>query len=297
VLQSQLQVLAHSGSTDGGCVKLGGGSVKTLSSVKTSPKIIDSTVDIYFDTACQHPYIEAVATVTGSADVASVTETATYLGLQGQTLGSLSLSESATDSTKKKSLVLIGLGHFTPQNGAPVVDLGLTCTFRDSKAMTVPCEGGVAQDFPALNLSLASVTPLVLTGTKTGKVTSINFAGKTSDMQTDAAGSLSITTPTASSLGIGGGGTAYGSAVTKGHAARFELFPPTPTHWTIVDKTHDAKFSLQVVSNATRDVKATVTTISSGATLATITADQSGTGSIAYSDGTTAAITSWLLAD
>ncbi len=44
-------------------------------------------------------------------------------------------------------------------------------------------------------------------------------------------------------------------------------------------------------------LKATVTAISTGANLATLGVDQSGTGTIDYADGTKAAITSWLLAD
>jgi hypothetical protein len=41
----------------------------------------------------------------------------------------------------------------------------------------------------------------------------------------------------------------------------------------------------------------TITRVSTGVTLATAAVDHSGTGTITYSDGSSAAITSWTLAD
>jgi len=294
VLQSQLQVLFHVVGNSTTCSALtGGGSVLVTSIQKVSKTVTDAKVTVYFDTKCKVPYIDAVAKVTTSLAGYSVTETASYLDSNGHALGTLTLSETATGT--KTDLVLIGLGKFALASGAQIVDLGLTCTIPTVVgSKSINCEGGVAQDFPKLKLSLASVTPLTLTA-KTGN--SVGFVGTASDMQTGAPGSLSITTPTGSSLGIGGAGTPYGSTATNGFAAKFSLFPPTPTHWTITDKAHDAKFSLKVLSNTTRASAATVTTISSKAVLASLHVDESGTGTITYADGSKAAVTSWLLAD
>jgi hypothetical protein len=44
-------------------------------------------------------------------------------------------------------------------------------------------------------------------------------------------------------------------------------------------------------------VSVTIIQLSTGATLATGSVDQSGTGTITYSDGSSAAITSWTLAE
>jgi hypothetical protein len=52
-----------------------------------------------------------------------------------------------------------------------------------------------------------------------------------------------------------------------------------------------------VIDNTTRKLSMTITRVSTGATLATGAADQSGTGNITYSDGSSAAITGWTLAD
>jgi hypothetical protein len=293
VLISQTGILIVTVLHDVGCVvPTGGGSFKLTSFKKISSTETRSKVTVYFDNACKTPYIEAAATVTTAGNVYSVSETATYLGLHGQTLGSLSLSETATLGTS--AIDVIGIGTFAPASGAPSVDLGLACAL-DSTGSNGKCQGGIAQDFPKLKLSLASVTPLTLTTNSTTH--KVSFAGKKSDMATGAPGSLSIQEAGPTSLGIGGKPTTYGSAATKGSAAEFGMFPPTPTHWTITDTAHDAKFSFKVLSDTTRESEATVTTISTGANLATIHADQSGTGTIAYADGTKDAVTGWLLAD
>ena len=93
------------------------------------------------------------------------------------------------------------------------------------------------------------------------------------------------------------GGSAFASTTCSGGAAAFVLFPPTPTAWTLTDSAHDQSFAISLVDNTVRDLTLTITQISTGVTLATGTVDQSGSGTIKYSDGTTVAITSWTLAD
>jgi hypothetical protein len=100
--------------------------------------------------------------------------------------------------------------------------------------------------------------------------------------------------PTATSLLITGG-TTYGTTVDAGSAASFTIFPPTPTGWTVTDATDDQIFTISLVDNISRNYAGTIKRISTGATLASFTLDQSGSGSITYSDGTTASITTWIL--
>jgi hypothetical protein len=57
------------------------------------------------------------------------------------------------------------------------------------------------------------------------------------------------------------------------------------------------KFSLDVASNTVRNSVGRITQLSTGAVLATIAVDQSGTGTVTWSDGGTAAITSWTFAN
>jgi hypothetical protein len=295
VLQSQLNILDAAEVGSKSCRKLPDvGSIQLTSLTVVSKNVSDADVTVFFDRTCSVPYIEAQAKITSTNKGYLVAGSAAYLGLKGQSLGTLTLTESATQGAA--STVLIGLGQFTPLGGAPTVDLGLECTLPNSLTGG-HCEGGIAQPFPTLNLSLASVTPLTLTFTKTGSVEKVTFSGSGSNRQTGAMGSLSIDEASKTALGISGSGTAYGPAATSGTAANFILFPPTPTHWLINDKAHGAKFSLKVDSNATRNSTGTITDTATAATLATIQVDQSGTGTIAYAGESTVPVTGWLLSD
>jgi hypothetical protein len=302
VLQSQLEMLISSISDSvGSCSALVGkaGSIKLLSHHKVSKKELKTTIAVYFDTKCQSLYISANPDLVSNGQTINVVETADYMSPTGFKLGTMTVNENAVlgKSTVKG---VSGLGQFRPSGSKKSVDLGLACKFSNltgNKVPPFPCEGGVAQDFPKLSEALASVTPLTLTLEGKQGSKGVTFGGTKSDMVTGALGALSITTPSTFTLGIGGKSKRYGTAVTNGSAATFSLFPPTPTSWTIVDKAHDATFSIAVVNNKTRQSKGTVTQTSTGNTLASFTADQSGTGSITYSDHSTAKITSWLLSE
>jgi len=75
------------------------------------------------------------------------------------------------------------------------------------------------------------------------------------------------------------------------------LFPPTPTAWSLKDAVSGLEFQIQVVSNTTRNLTFTISKGATGTALATGAIDQSGTGKITYSDGSSATITNWTLAD
>jgi hypothetical protein len=176
------------------------------------------------------------------------------------------------------------------------VQLGLSCDVNPG-AYNIPCEGAVAQDLPALDLAIGAVTSLILNiGTDaSGAATGVSFSGGGSPV-TGPIGSLTLANPSPASLVIQGG-TPYGSTTATGSAAGFSLFPPTPTGWSITDAAHDEQFQISVIDDTTRSSNITITQVSTGNTLATGSVDQSGTGTVTYSDGTTAAITAWTLAD
>ncbi|HTQ36301.1 MAG TPA: hypothetical protein VMH77_04630 [Steroidobacteraceae bacterium] len=303
VLQSQLEIIFTSVAQSTNCTALtGGGSVQGDTTAKT--------VTVYYDTACTQRYIVAspVSTQTTTSDGPqfTVAETATYYGLGGAAIGSMSLNETATNITATNTLQVHGTGTFTPAGAAPTpVQLGLYCAvpnFINNGPVPSPeiasCGGGIAQDFPALNLAIGAVTPLTLsvaTDPTTGAATSLTFTGGGSAV-TGAPGSLSLANPSPTSLVINGG-TAYATTTASGSAAAFALFPPTPTSWNLTDAANDVHFQISVIDNTTRSLNMTITRTSSGGSLATATLDQSGTGSITYSDDKTAAITNWTLAD
>lgn len=289
VLQSQLQILIAALGQVGSCTTLtGGGSVLSNAA--------GTVVTVYYDTGCNQPYIVAnPLTIAASSDGSSfaVAETATYHGLNGTDIGAMTIDETA-HADDSGQLNVYGLGIFIPVSGARIpVQLGLYCGF--ATATTALCAGGIAQDFPALGVAIGAVTPLTLTvasGTATGPVT---FTGGGSTVS-GPTGSLTLTNPSPNSLVIRGG-TVYTSTASNGGAAAFALFPPTPTAWSLNDTAHDRQFQISVVDNTARNLTFTITTLRGGKPLAKGALDQSGSGTITYSDGTTAVITNWTLAD
>jgi len=183
------------------------------------------------------------------------------------------------------------IGYVTPATGSQLpVNLGLSCSI--SSDPTLQCVGAIEQDFPALGIAIGTVTPLTLFQTAGG---GINFTGTGSSF-TGPLGSLTLTNPTPSTFVVQGG-TAYSSISVSGGAASFTLFPPTPTGWTLTDTAHDMKFQVSVIDDQSRTLRLTVIQVSTGEALATGSLDQSGTGTITYSDGSRATIANWTLSD
>jgi len=298
VLQSQLEVIllttnpsvACQNSTDG-TVSAETGSTATTS-FEGNPVY---PVNLYYGTDCAKPYI--AASITGSNGV-YLTETATYYGLTGTELGVLSLNESlafTNDSSGGTDENAYGYGLFTPASGAKTpVQLGLYCDIA-SGATSLDCAGAVAQDFPSLKMAIGAVTPLILVPGQgnTNGVQPMTFSG-TGSVVTGALGSLTLTNPSETSLVISGG-TAYAAPVVNGSVGSFSLFPPTPTSWTLTDIPHDQQIVISVIDDTTRDTSILITQISTGNSLASGTVDQSGTGSITYSDSSIDAVTNWTL--
>jgi hypothetical protein len=301
VLQSQLTVLddAEDGVTVCSKSTSGVGSSKVLHETNAG-QVATVDVDVYYDTKCAHPYVEADAKVTSSITKGlfgfSITETAVYLGTAGARLGSLTLTESAKEAASGV-LDLVGTGRFTPKSGAPAVSLGLTCAVPASRGTPrpFPCSGGIAQSFPKLGVSTGSVTPLTLTLKAIGSDQyKVSFAGSKSTLETGRVGALSIATKSGQ-LVIKGKGTVVGTDTTSGQAGEFVLFPPTPTKWAITDKAHKTRFSVSVLNNASRKLSGSVAT-TSGRSLARFSLDRSGTGTFTYVGGSTVRVTNWLLA-
>jgi len=309
VLQSQLVVLSYAQSQSLACTASSDGSYSFATGATPTVTIPGTTptpiypLTVYYGSTCATPYI--VADVTG-ADVSTDTlqETATYYDTNGVTeLGTLTVSETitVTGSGNNESFSANGLGIFTPKSGAVPVQLGLYCTITEG-VTTAQCGGGVAQNFPALNggLAIGAVTPLTLT-LNSGSTGAVSFTGG-GTAYTGPMNSLTLKNPQLDQLVIaeGAGATEYTTTSATGSAASFTLFPPVPTSWTLTDATHDEQIDIAVVP-VTLDSSITIKQISTGNTLATGEVDQSGTstgsGNMTYSDGSTAAITGWTLAD
>ena len=296
VLQSQMEVFdIAQNPTSCEAAKDGPFSVRT----GTTPSLTlpDGTalypVILYYDAGCTRPYVTADVTSVAQAgeDTLGMTETATFSGLSGTTLGTLALNVklAGTDA----GVEVYGLSVFTPASGSKTpVSLGLHCAIP----LAGPCAGAIVQDFPALNLTVGTVTSINLTPIKdaSGNPTGATFIASGSTVS-GPMGSLTLTNPSPASFVIQGGAS-YASTTGSGGAA-FSLTASTPTSWRLTDAAHDQQFQISMVNTTTRAMSLTIAQVSTGATLATGSIDHSGSGSITYSDGSTAAITSWTLAD
>lgn len=301
VLVGQLGVLFDSSNQSMPCSPTADGSASVETGSTPSVTIQSQSfypVTVFYGATCAHQYM--VIAVTGGslidANTATLQETISYYATDGTTkLGTMAVNETLNRSGSGASTVInaTGLGLFTPATGAaPPVQLGLYCTGLTLSPGSYPCAGGVAQSFPSLGTDLGAVTPLTLALNSSNQVT---FSG-TGTSVTGATGSLKLTSPALGSLAITGG-TNYSTMDASGDAGQFELFPPVPTSWTLSDAAHDEKVVVQVLDNITRNSSITISTISTGSVIATGQVDQSGSGSITYSDNSKAAITSWTLAN
>lgn len=290
VLQSQIAILNAILSQDTSCESLAGGGSALANGNAT-------LVTVYYGDNCTQPYIVATPNTTATTNSSEyqfvIAETAAYYGLNGTNIGTMTLNETAL-AGDDGSINVYGLGIFTPVSGARTpVQLGLYCAV--GTATTAQCAGGIAQNFPALGLAIGGVTPLTLTLSATESTAPVTFTGGGSAV-TGPVGSLTLTNPSPTSLVIRGG-TAFSTTTASGGAAEFTLFPPTPTAWTLTDSAHDQEFSISVVSNTVRNLTLEITPVGGGKTLATGAIDHSGSGSITYSDGSTAVITNWTLSN
>lgn len=294
VLQSQLYVLAELAlqGNDLSCVALpGGGALRLPAAINGVP----AQVNYYFDTACTRIYMsETVSTFTDDHNGNfHIVASAAYTGPTGTPLGSIAFDEQANNIVLNGTAIagtVNGLGTYTPLDGGPTVRLGLNCNLLAGGHNIGICQGGIAQNFPGLAKAFGSVTTLAVDSSAAGAVT---FSG-TSALMAGNLGALTLTQPTTTSMLVTGG-TTYGATSDAGGAGNFSLFPPTPTGWTVTDATNDQKFTITVADNTVRNLVGTLTRLSSGATLATFALDQSGTGTITYSDHSVAAVVSWML--
>ena len=298
VLQDQLAIDVDVGGAVGFCETLDGSGDELTSSTAAPGGAINLTLVLYYDTSCSKPYISSTATVTSSSTGTQITATSVYTDANGTTLGTLTTQAQMIDGSGDTQLA--GLGTFTAAAAGSVpVSLGLTCDIplSETDTVTLPCEGGVAQDFPGLGLELASLTPLTLTTSSGGSGPALTFAGTGSTLEIASSGSVSLGLNSADALTLSGTPLATLTDSTSGEAAAFSLFPPTPTGWNTSDPADGQAFQISLTDDASRNLTGSVTASgASSPTYATFSLDQSGSGTISYGGGALVAVTSWVLA-
>ncbi|HEV7490240.1 MAG TPA: hypothetical protein VGO25_05505 [Rhodanobacteraceae bacterium] len=257
--------------------------------------------EIYYDGTCATPYMTAdvalTETLVGSMTAYSVTDLHThYFAIDGVSpLATLTTTATVSYDTDTSTLALHGLGAFAGAASPASASLGLVCGTA-SDAVDLDCAGGIVQDFPSLGVALGSVSPLTLVANDDG---SLDFSSTTpAAFSSGAEGALVLAygDATDASLVVNGGG-AYGSDTVSGHVATFSLLPPPPTLWASDDTVHDLHFAISVTDPDTRSLDILITRISDGGALGAGHLDQSGTGSVTFSDGSSTAVVGWILAD
>ena len=268
----------------------GGGSLKILSASRTG-NTAKGTVDVYYDAKCKTRYMDASFTATKtSTSTLSGSENATIYDMTGHVLAKTNLNIAFALGTEGVANISM-VGKFTP-TGLSAVDLGLICTDPLLPTTTSTCSVGIAQTSAAVHADIASITPATIKVNPqnggTIKVTAATLAQGSMD-------TLGISSPNPATLKITGADTKVGNASASGSFHRFSIEPVGPTSWTSTDSANGAKFAISLASGGSTfagTIKATAT----DKTLAKISVDRSGTGTITYSNNLKVNISSWVIA-
>jgi hypothetical protein len=288
---------ALTGTTVGDCTALdGNGSSKLIS--KSGAAKVNLTVAIYYDGACQDLYARMQGTATKLAPQNyDFKATAVLHGRTGTTLGT-QIVNGNFKTTSTTTLQIWGTGTYTPVGTAVPLHLGFTCTLPKSASDPAPCQYGVAQQFKRLKMDVASITKLNLSlSINTDATFKVAFAGNNAKVVTGSPNTLKITAPTDTTLRVAGGSTPFSTSDVRGRMGNFAPLPNRPTSWTATDDTNNAEFSIAIQAGAAHSYSGQIGRVTTSAVLATFTIDKSGNGAITYSDGSTAKINSWVLAD
>jgi hypothetical protein len=276
------------------CVRVdGGGSVKTLQEVRNGTTS-HGTVELYYDNTCQDRYINArVIGHKRSASLLTGAVTATVYRVSGQAVGKLVLSERVI--VDAATINVSATGTFTPGGSGPV-DVGFNCKIPDLQVSGPTgkdvCHVGIAQTLSAAGGDLASVTPITVSvSDSTPKAT---FIANNAQMVAGTAGTLGIEAPTMHSLTVTGSQAQVGTAAGHGTFATFSMFQKGPTSWVSTDTGNNVRFTMSLAKGA-KIMKGTIKALGNNATLATISIDIAGNGSITYSNNKTAVIKSWVI--
>lgn len=292
---SQFQTLFSIIYPQKGCLDLGnppnGGSYKVASHAHPGgdQDRTNITMVFYFDNACKKPFARGVM-----RSVRRETDGSQRYAIKGDIfLSDRSGAEVAVLEIDEQAVIdavttVSGIGVFKPNNGGPTAHLGLACRLG-TVAEPFSCDGGIAQEFPSLDLSLGSVTPL-----KIRPGASVGLSGKSSTLATAKAGKLRVTQVGKSSLGLSEPSRTVGSTETKGKLGQLTLFPPKPTNWTVTNSQTGDVFRLRLANETKRSFVASVED-KSGKHVAKIKVDQSGTGAVSYFGGDEIPVVNWIL--
>jgi len=271
----------------------GGASIKLLKLSANGPLNIDAVIEVYYDNECKKVFIHAPLTVhpTDQSSI-SFTEVATFYSPVGAILGKLTVNASGAKSDTDVNLT--GTGSFVPSNGGVHVQFGLACAFPTVLAGAKPfvCNGAVVASFNAFKFDLG------LSSTLTTKVTEVGchrFVGSfkgTEQLVGGPFGKLGVSLK-GDTVSITGPAVSLGTMTIAG-TERLGT-SPSLVSWTVTDARHDLVASVNSDTGSTNGFTGVVKDTVTGKKLATFSVDQSGSGSMVFSNNQKVTITSWII--
>jgi hypothetical protein len=270
-------------------------SVKVISRQVTGA-VTKGRTKLFYDTACTKIAIdEQISIDTTSQASIPLKGTATVYSKAGVKQGILALNDKMYTISPTET-GLAGVGTFTPVSG-PKIQMGLACRIPKS-GTSESCIGGLAQNFPKIGKAIASLTPMTLSRTTIGDKTKVTFTESAPPkLVTGPLSTLGLVLNSANKLVITGPAVQYGTDTVDGSTADFIPYPPKPTVWNVIAAARGGRFDLALADATKHTYTGTVKQLPGGAKLAQISLDQSGSGSITYSDGSSAKISHWTLAN
>ena len=278
----------------GDCQPAFSGGNGTLSAEFGHNSMLLGMMNVYYDAACTLPFFtENLVLVVQNGEIFATT--GQYLAPNGAILGVLSQAQEVHGFNSSLSLTGKGTYKAVAGTGQPPIRTAFACIMTtDPVTYAFVCQEGMAQDFPALKLSLGSIVHMNLTLTKVASNQySASISGSTAKLVTGKLGNLSVTTTSPTTVGFQGPATTVDGGTTSGSSPNIGMGATADTTWAFHDS-HDIKFSASTGFNA--DSSGTVTNpLTHGS--ASFNVDPSGTGTITYSDKSKAKITNWTLSD
>ena len=256
-------------------------------SVVSMPSTVTTTIDVFYDPVCTKilSHIVLVQTLTSPGN-ASLSGTATFTSAAGAVIAYNTLSGTVTKSGGTTSFSVTGTA--APSPSAPAIaSFGLSCSVTGS-ANT--CGFGGVQNLSFLNAEFGNT--FSFNGTQTGNT---NTGGATLKAYASALNAMTLSPSGSTSWTITGGGNplindAGTFTVTIG---AFNL--ATAIGISLSDVTSDVTATANMTSGPFGNTAGNVTQISNGATASFYGVDGTGSGTILFSDGSTAPVGGFII--
>ena len=228
-------------------------------------------------------YLDIIAASTTSA---SATGNVTDYDTSGNVTAYDTVSVALTGVGTSPSTFTIEITQ-APNATAPLTsDIGISCTIASGSATCG--SGSVGHDATAAADTGATMTITATMGTAQNGLSNVGINGSASGYS-GALNTLKLSAGTFPAWTISGG-TLANSASLSGSIAFTSTGAPASGTMTVADSADHGSVSFTVSSTGGTGV---ITDTSTNATVATFSVDQSGNGSVKFSNGTTAPIVNW----